>query len=120
MQVTIEGSPKEIANLVLALQSRLKSNQFDFDGITDCLTETVQEAAQAIGDKTEIYLATILLKYRKAHHLTQEELAKALGVSKAAIGMYETGARKPDIIKLKKLAVILGCTADELLEPIQI
>lgn len=61
-----------------------------------------------------------LVKYRKACNLTQIELAKALGVGKATVGMWETGDRKPDIIKLKKLASILGCTTDELLEPIQV
>ncbi len=63
---------------------------------------------------------TALYKYRKEKGLTQRELAKALGVTQASITQYESGARKPDIVKLKKLAAILGCTTDQLLGPIEI
>ncbi len=63
---------------------------------------------------------TALYTFRHKAKLTQKQLADKLGVSQAAIGMWENGNRKPDIIMLKKIAHILGCTADELLEPIQI
>lgn len=63
---------------------------------------------------------TALSEYRKKKNLTQAQLAKELGVSKACVGMWEIGYRKPDIVTLKKLAKVLGCTADELLEPIKI
>lgn len=63
---------------------------------------------------------TVLCEYRKKQGLTQKQLAEKLGVTQACIGMWESGNRKPDIITLKKLARILGCTADELLEPIKI
>ena len=61
-----------------------------------------------------------LVKYRKARNMTQKQLAQALNVTKSAITMYETGDRSPDLVKLKKMAAILGCTTDELLEPIDI
>lgn len=54
-------------------------------------------------------MSTTIKKYRLKKGLTQENLANLLNVSKSTIGMWETGARKPDIIKLKKLAVILAC-----------
>lgn len=57
-------------------------------------------------------------KYRRQMGLTQAGLAEILGVSQSTVGMWETGERKPDIIMLKKLTGILGCTADDLLEPI--
>lgn len=63
---------------------------------------------------------TALLEYRKNAGLTQKQLAEKLGVTQACIGMWEIGCRKPNIVTLKKLAKILGCTADELLEPIKI
>lgn len=63
---------------------------------------------------------TALYKYRKAKGITQRELAEKLGVAQPTITQYETGARKPDIVTLKKLAKILGCTTDQLLEPIEI
>lgn len=63
---------------------------------------------------------TAIYKYRKDQNMTQRELAKAVGITASAITQYETGARKPDIVTLKKLAAALHCTADQLLEPIKI
>lgn len=59
-------------------------------------------------------------KYRIAKGFSQLELSKLLNVSQNTISQWESGARKPDIVMLKKLAHILGCTADDLLEPIEI
>ena len=61
---------------------------------------------------------TAIYKYRKDQNMTQRELPKAVGITASAITQYETGARKPDIVTLKKLAAALHCTADQLLEPI--
>ena len=63
---------------------------------------------------------TAIYKYRKNRNMTQRELAAAVGVTASAITQYETGARKPDIVTLKKLASVLHCTTDQLLEPIKI
>ena len=63
---------------------------------------------------------TAMRKYRTLLGLTQIDIAKQLGVSPNAISMWETGERKPDIIMLKKLTSILHCTADQLLEPIEV
>ena len=63
---------------------------------------------------------TAIYKYRKCQKMTQRELAEAVGVTPSAITQYETGARKPDIVTLKKLALVLHCTTDQLLEPIKI
>ena len=63
---------------------------------------------------------TAIYKYRKDQNMTQRELAKAVGITASAITQYETGARKPDLVTLKKLAAALHCTADQLLEPIKI
>lgn len=63
---------------------------------------------------------TAIYKYRKDQKMTQRELAKVVGITASAITQYETGARKPDIVTLKKLAAALHCTADQLLEPIEI
>lgn len=59
-------------------------------------------------------------KYRRQLGMTQDFLADKLGVSSSAISLWETGERKPDIIMLKKLTSILHCTADQLLEPIEV
>lgn len=63
---------------------------------------------------------TALLEYRKKAGLTQAQLAEKLGVAQGAIANWEAGDRKPNIVMLKKLSVILNCTADELLAPIEI
>lgn len=70
--------------------------------------------------RTEVIKMTAIYKYRKDQKMTQRELAKAVGITASAITQYETGARKPDIVTLKKLAAALHCTADQLLEPIEI
>ena len=59
-------------------------------------------------------------RYREQKGWTQAELAKLCSVRPSTVGMWEIGERKPDIIMLKKLAQIFDCTADELLEPIDI
>lgn len=63
---------------------------------------------------------TAIYKYRKEKGWTQRELAERLGVRSSTITQYETGVRKPDIVTLKKLAKILDCTTDQLLEPIEV
>ena len=70
--------------------------------------------------RTEVIKMTAIYKYRKDQNMTQRELAKAVGITASAITQYETGARNPDIVTLKKLAAALHCTADQLLEPIKI
>ncbi len=47
---------------------------------------------------------------------TQKELAQKISVSTNCISMWETGDRNPSISMLKKLAEVLGCTADKLLD----
>lgn len=53
---------------------------------------------------------------RKAHHLTQKELADKLGVVQSAISMWETGTTEPRLDKLKQMAVMFECTVDDLLK----
>lgn len=48
--------------------------------------------------------------------LTQRQLAEKIDVSTKCISMWETGDRKPNIVMLKKLAEVLGCSADTLLD----
>lgn len=61
-----------------------------------------------------------IYKYRIALKMSQAQLASLLGVVPSTINQYESGARKPDIVMLKKLAKVLNTTADALLEPIDI
>ena len=52
---------------------------------------------------------------RSEKGLTQEALAKMMGISRSAVAMWETGQTRPRAQLLPKLADILGCTVDELL-----
>ena len=52
---------------------------------------------------------------REASSLSQDAFAKALGVSRAAIGYYENGDRLPDIAFLAALHECTGCSLDYLL-----
>ena len=52
---------------------------------------------------------------RVAQGLTQAELARALGVKRTTVTMWEIGASAPRPAMLLRLADVLGCTVDELL-----
>jgi transcriptional regulator with XRE-family HTH domain len=50
---------------------------------------------------------------RKNAGLSQDELAKKIGVTQTAIAHYERNARKPEMEKLPNLAKILGVSIDD-------
>ena len=50
------------------------------------------------------YFGVRLHALRKQDNLTQLQLAKALGVSKSTVGMWETGGREPDFETLESIA----------------
>lgn len=53
---------------------------------------------------------------RKESRLTQEEIAKRLGVSKGTVGNYESGAREPkDFETLEMIADFFNCDIDFLI-----
>lgn len=52
---------------------------------------------------------------RKGKNMTQMELADEMGVSYQAVSNWERGNSMPDISKLPQLALILGCSVDEIL-----
>lgn len=58
---------------------------------------------------------SVLKLLRKAHGLTQDELAKVLKVSRSAIGMYESGSREPDYETLEIIADYFNVDIDYLL-----
>ena len=55
-------------------------------------------------------------RVRKAAHVTQEELAKRIGVNRALISKYETGIIEPSVSQLQKIASVLGVPMMELLD----
>ena len=56
-----------------------------------------------------------IAELRKAHNMTQFELADALGISFQAVSNWERSASMPDISKLPELAETFGVTIDEVL-----
>lgn len=52
---------------------------------------------------------------RLEKNLRQEDLARELGISKSAIGMYERGEREPPLILLREIANFFSVSADYLL-----
>lgn len=57
-----------------------------------------------------------LVFLRNKHGLTQEELARTIGVSQAVISMYEAGLKIPTIFTGVKIAKTFGTTVEELVE----
>lgn len=47
--------------------------------------------------------------------LTQQDLSSRLGVTQAAVAMWETGKASPTVEKLTELAKILKCDINDLL-----
>jgi len=60
-------------------------------------------------------LAGNIIRYRKAHGFTQEELGNKLGVTFQAVSKWETEQAMPDITILPQLAKILQISIDKLL-----
>ena len=54
-------------------------------------------------------------KARLENGLTQEQLAKMIGVAKSTLTGYEKGNREPDAMKINALAKVLKVTGDYLL-----
>ncbi len=57
-----------------------------------------------------------LYRLRKDSNLTQRYVAYQLDVSDKAVSKWEMGKSKPDLEKLKKLAILYGVSLDELLD----
>lgn len=51
---------------------------------------------------------------RMSAHLTQDEAAQALNVSRTTVTMWETGGANPTADKLPMIAKLYGCTIDDL------
>lgn len=56
----------------------------------------------------------ILRIERKAHNISQDKLAKAIGVTQAAISQYESDTCEPTISIAIKIADFYGISLDEL------
>lgn len=53
---------------------------------------------------------------RKRHGMSQEQLAKRLGVSQACVSQWENGSTSPTVFLAVKLADLLGTTCEKLVK----
>ena len=63
----------------------------------------------------EINIARIIINKRREKNITQEDLAKYIGVSKASISKWETEQSYPDITFLPQLAAYFNISIDDLM-----
>ena len=63
----------------------------------------------------ELHIGQNLKRFRKARNLTQEEVAKHLGISFQSVSKWERNDGYPDITMLPVLARYYGVTIDELI-----
>lgn len=56
-----------------------------------------------------------LLKLRKEKHLSQEELARKIGVTDGAISFWEKGENEPKLSYIFSLSKVLNVSSDYLL-----
>lgn len=66
-------------------------------------------------DATSVLIGNNIRRYRKANHLTQEQLAEKVGVSTSFCANLERGGRSMSIPVLMKLADALHVSVDSLL-----
>jgi transcriptional regulator with XRE-family HTH domain len=65
-------------------------------------------------DADRAALGARLKDAREYRGFSQEDVAKYLGVSRSAISLIESGARRLDILELRKLAKLYECRIEEL------
>lgn len=53
---------------------------------------------------------------RKNSGMTQKKLANELQIAQSTVAMWETGENTPRTMMLPKIAKVLDCTVDELLQ----
>ena len=63
----------------------------------------------------KLMLSLKLQDLRKQNHMTQEQLAQCLYVTRAAVSKWETGQRLPNLDSLRAIADLFHVTMDELL-----
>ena len=55
-----------------------------------------------------------LIQMRKILHMTQEDVAEKLGVTRQSVAKWESGDSVPDLDKCKQLADVFGVSLDDL------
>lgn len=69
----------------------------------------------ALPTNTNKQFSTRILEIRKAHNLTQAQVAQRLGMTQGGYGHYERGIRRIPLDMLSGLAAALECSEDDIL-----
>lgn len=69
---------------------------------------STKEIASEVPDNERVRLGGKLREAREYLALSQEEVAKAVGIPRAAISMIESGKRGVDALELKRFATVYG------------
>ncbi|MBE6014852.1 MAG: helix-turn-helix transcriptional regulator [Lachnospiraceae bacterium] len=62
-----------------------------------------------------LHIGENILKYRHGKRITQEEVARYLGVTKASVSKWENAQSFPDVTLLPQIAAFFGVSVDELM-----
>lgn len=65
-------------------------------------------------------LSEKIFELRKAHGMSQEQLAEKMNVSRQSISKWESGESLPDVDRLPELSRVFSVTTDYLLKPSEI
>lgn len=60
------------------------------------------------------YLENKIRKMRKERKITQDELARALGVTRQTVNSLESGKYNASLLLAHKLAVFFGCSIEDI------
>jgi len=93
---------------------RLKNINFSFIVRLGVVCYNYISKGDDLMDNTNIVLADNIQKFRKRIGMTQEELAKELGVTFQAVSKWENAKTAPDILFLPTMADLFGCSIDDL------
>ena len=63
------------------------------------------------------HFSDTLIHLRRSAGISQQQLAEATGLSRSAVGMYETGRREPDIDTLRVFSEYFGVDMNTLTSP---
>lgn len=88
------------------------------DNRTQRATQVYASAATQppAGPHGGVNIAASIARARKSRSMTQEDVARCLGVTKAAVSKWELGQSLPDVAQLPRIASLFEMTLDELFD----
>ena len=98
----------------ITFNSRLKNINFSSIVCLCVICYNYISKGDDLMDNMNIVLADNIQKFRKRIGMTQEELAKELGVTFQAVSKWENAKTAPDILFLPTMADLFDCSIDDL------